>query len=304
MKLVVATCQFPISADIERNYRHISSQMRKAKARGADVAHFPECALSGYAGIDFSSYHNFKWDELDTYMRKLLTLARELKIWAVIGSTHRLTGKHKPHNSLYIISDKGALVDRYDKRFCAGDAKFATGDLAHYTSGNHFSIFSIKGIRCGALICHDYRYPELYREYKKQGVQLMFHSYHAGGVKTETYREIQKDILPFAKFNEGSTFPAITMPATMRSYAANNYVWISCPNSSARESCWPAFFVRPDGVIIGKLQRHKSSILISTIDTKEKWYDSTVAWRDRAIRGELYSGSLVKDARSTKRTEL
>ena len=304
MKLVVATCQFPISADIERNYRYIASQMHKAKARGADVAHFPECALSGYAGIDFASYNNFNWDELDACMRKLLALARELKIWAVIGSTHQLTGKHKPHNSLYIINDNGVLIDRYDKRFCAGDAKSATGDLAHYTSGNHFSVFSIKGIRCGALICHDYRYPELYREYKKQDVQLMFHSYHAGGVKAETYREIQKDILPFARFNEGSTFPAITMPATMRSYAANNYVWISCPNSSARESCWPAFFVRPDGVITGKLQRHKSSILISTIDTQEKWYDSTVAWRDRAIRGELYSGSLVKDVRSTKRTEL
>ena len=30
--------------------------------------------------------------------------------------------------------------------------------------------------------------------------------------------------------------------------AANNHVWISCPNSSARQSCWPSFFVRPGGV--------------------------------------------------------
>ncbi|HEY5363138.1 MAG TPA: carbon-nitrogen hydrolase family protein [Aestuariivirga sp.] len=304
MKLVIATCQFPVSADIKRNCRHISAQMRKAKTRGADVIHFPECALSGYVGTDFPSYANFKWDELDKYIRRLIEVARELKLWVVVGSTHQLTGKHKPHNSLYIINDKGELVDRYDKRFCAGNAKEASGDLAYYTAGNHFTLFSIKGIRCGALICHDYRYPELYREYKKRGVQLMFHSYHAGGMDAKKYKEIQKDILPFAKFNEGSTFPAITMPATMRSYAANNYVWISCPNSSARESCWPAFFVRPDGVITGKLRRNQSGILISTIDTNQKWYDSTAAWRERAVNGILYSGTLVKDSRSTNRTKL
>ncbi len=304
MKLIVATCQFPVSADIMRNYRYIAAQMRKAKASKADVVHFPECALSGYAGTDFSSYKNFDWNELNAQMHKLLELARELKLWVVVGSTHQLTGKHKPHNSLYIINDKGKLVDRYDKRFCAGDAKETSGDLAHYTSGDHFSLFSIKGIHCGALICHDYRYPELYREYKKRGVQLMFHSYHAGGVDAKKYKEIQKDILPFAKFNEGATYPAITMPATMRSYAANNYVWISCPNSSARESCWPAFFVRPDGVITGKLRRHQSSVLISTVDTNEKWYDSTIEWRERTIKGTLYSGMLVKDVRSTNRIEL
>jgi predicted amidohydrolase len=304
MRLVIATCQFPIGADIKRNFHYISLQMRKAKIRGADVAHFPECALSGYAGTDFSSYANFKWDELNAYMRKLIELARTLKLWVVVGSTHRLTGKHKPHNSLYIINDKGELVDRYDKRFCAGNAEEDTGDLAHYTSGNHFSVFDIKGVRCGALICHDYRYPELYREYKKRGVQIMFHSYHAGGIITKKYKEIQKDILSFAKFNEGSTFPAITMPATMRSYAANNYMWISCPNSSARESCWPAFFVRPDGVITGRLHRNRTGILISTLDTNEKFYDSTIAWRDRAIEGMLYSGILVEDHRSIRRTEI
>ena len=304
MKLIIATCQFPVSADITNNYRYISAQMRKAKAQGADVAHFPECALSGYAGPDFSSYANFKWDELNVYMRKILELAQELKLWIVVGSTHRLTGKHKPHNSHYIINDKGELIDRYDKRFCAGNEKESSGDLAHYTSGNHFSVFTIKGIRCGTLICHDYRYPELYREYKRQGVQVMFHSYHAGGIATKKYKEIQKDIIEFAAFNEGSTFPAITMPATMRSYAANNYVWISCPNSSAKESCWPAFFVRPDGVVTGRLRRNVSGVLISTIDTSKQWYDSTIAWRKRAIDGMLNSGTLVKDARSSERTKL
>jgi deaminated glutathione amidase len=65
---------------------------------------------------------------------------------------------------VYIINADGRLIDRYDKRFCAGDASERTADLAHYTPGNPLSVFEINGVCCGAAICHDYRYPELYRE--------------------------------------------------------------------------------------------------------------------------------------------
>src|SRR5215212_1849382 len=60
------------------------------------------------------------------------------------------------------------------------------------------------------------------------------------------------------------------MPATMVAEAANNHLWISCPNSSAsstRESCWPGFFVRPDGVVAGRLRRNTAGVLVSEVDT-------------------------------------
>lgn len=279
--------------------------MRSAKEQGAHVAHFPEACLSGYAGADFPSYKDFNWGLLEQCTREILDLARQIRLWVILGSTHRLSGPNKPHNSLYIINDEGQLVDRYDKMFCAGDESGETGDLAHYSSGNHFSVFEIGGVRCGALICHDYRYPELYREYKRRGVQLMFHSYHAGHISPERFQAMQDEVgVEHQKLNPGSTLPGITMPATMHAAAANNYMWISCPNSSARESCWPSFFVRPDGVITGRLQLHTTGILLSTVDTDEPLYDSTVAWRERAMNGIFYSGTLVRDERSDKRTQL
>ncbi len=168
MKLKVATCQFPTSADIVSNRNYIFSQMRAAKAQGAQVAHFPEACLSGYAGADLPSYDGLDWSLLEQSACAILDLARELRLWTIVGSAHRLSGDHKPHNSLYIINDQGQLIDRYDKMFCAGNAAENTGDLAHYTPGNHFSVFEIEGVRCGTLICHEYRYPELYREYQKQ----------------------------------------------------------------------------------------------------------------------------------------
>ena len=54
-RLTIASCQFPVSADIDENARWIEKQMRAAAERGAHVVHFPECALSGYPGVDLKS---------------------------------------------------------------------------------------------------------------------------------------------------------------------------------------------------------------------------------------------------------
>lgn len=305
MILNVATCQILTGFDIQQNLTQVLDQIKAAKAQDADVAHFPEACLSGYAGIDLDSFVDFDWAQLQNATEQVMALARELNIWVVLGSSHRLSGDHKPHNSLYIINNVGKIHDRYDKLFCAGDESGEVGDLAHYSPGNHFCVFDIKGVRCGTLICHDYRYPELYREYQQLGVQLMFHSFHAGNIKPDFYQFMQQQV-GFDKFeiNPANTIPGITQPAAMIASASNNYMWISCPNSGTRSSCWGSFVVRPDGIIADKLPRHKAGVLLTVMDTEAEFYDSTVAWRDRAIKGVYHSGELVQDARSDDRTAL
>lgn len=159
--------------------------MARATERGARVAHFPEGALSGYAGTDFPSFDGFDWETLRQATAAIARLARELGVWVVLGSAHRLTGAHKPHNSVYVIDDAGELVDRYDKRFCSGDPAGQTGDLAHYSPGDHATVWIIDDITCRALICYDYRFPELYRDYCARGTQLVFHSFHAAAASPE-----------------------------------------------------------------------------------------------------------------------
>ncbi len=305
MKLNVATSQFPVSDDLQANTRYVLRQMREAKTSKAHVVHFCEGALSGYAGTDFVSFKGFDWRLLESCSRQIMELAAELKLWVLLGSSHRLSVRRKPHNCVYVISDRGRITDRYDKRFCSGDRAGRTGDLAHYTPGNHACTFTIRGVRCGVLVCYDYRYPELYREYKGRGVQLIFHSYHAGNVPPRRLRATQAQVGPeFHSLNRGTTYPEITMPATMQAAAASSHVWISCSNTSARHSCWPAFFVRADGVVTGRLRRNTTGVLVSTVDTREPLYDSTKVWRARAMRGVLHSGKTVSDPRSENRTEL
>lgn len=305
--VTVATCQFSVSGNVTDNARCIVRQARLAKARGADVAHFPEGALSGYAGSDFASFEGFDWAFLRECVEDVRQAARRIGIWMVVGSAHRLSGGHRPHNSLYVIDAAGEVVDRYDKRFCSGDAEGRSGDLAHYSPGDHPSVWEINGVRCGALICYDYRYPELHRDYKRQGVQLVFHSFHAAHATPDRVRAIGAKIGPgLERHNPAPTFtyPGITMPAAMTAAAASTHIWISCPNSSARESLWPSLFVRADGVALGRLRRNRPGILLSTVDTEEDLYDSTSAWRDRALSGVFHSGTAVGDPRSTDRTVL
>jgi hypothetical protein len=46
------------------------------------------------------------------------------------------------------------------------------------------------------------------------------------------------------------------------------------------------------------VRRNRAGVLLTRLDTKEPLYDSTVAWRGRAMRGIHQLVRLVRDARS------
>ncbi|MHC4244242.1 MAG: carbon-nitrogen hydrolase family protein, partial [Planctomycetota bacterium] len=143
--LKIATCQFGVNDSVKRNAKRICDFLRKAKKARADIVHFSECALSGYVGTDFPNFAGYDWNLLKAETEKIMALAAKLKLWVVLGSTHRLTESNKPHNSLYLINAKGKIVDRYDKRFCT------PGDLRRLTPGSRFVNFTIKGVKCSLL---------------------------------------------------------------------------------------------------------------------------------------------------------
>jgi len=277
-KIRIASCQFPVSSDIEENCRWIKDQIIEAKLKKADVVHFPECALSGYPGTDLKSLDNFGWEELFRATDSIMALAKELKIWVILGSIHQLSGNNKPHNSLYLINPEGNIADRYDKRFCTG------GDLKYFSPGDHFVTFNINGVNCGLLICYDIRFPELYRQYRKLDVDVIFQSFYN------------------ARQNKGSIHPVI-MHITAQAMAGSNYLYMSLTNSSAAES-WPCYLITPDGLVQNKLTENVPGILISDIDVSTNYYDASKPYRLDAINGKLNSGICVEDPKSVNRKSL
>jgi len=287
--LRTATCQFSVEPSIAHNRGEVLRQIAEAAEQGAQVAHFSECALTGYAGVDIPDTNAINWTELVEATREIQAAAKKHQLWVLLGSTHQLSAGRKPHNSVYIINAQGKIVDRYDKRFCTGQgSKGKTGttlDLAHYTPGNRFAVFKIKGITCSTLICYDYRFPELYRELKKQEVQIVFQSFH----------NARRTVVANQKYNIWKTI----VPATMACRAAENHFWISANNSATRPSCWPAFAVRPDGAVVGKLKLHQPGVLITDMELDPEIFDAPGLWRDSAMSGRLHSGTLVDDPRSS-----
>ena len=132
-------------------------------------------------------------------------------------------------------------------------------------------------------------------------VQLMFHSFHARNASPAGGAGVGAEMgIEYAPFHPAATltYPGITMPAVMTASAACNNMWIPCPNTSAPESMWPAFFVRSDGITTGRLERNVPGVLISIVDTEQDLYDSTGPWRHQAIAGIWHSGELAADDRS------
>ena len=285
-KLRVATCQFPVEASIEHNRKAVLRLMDEAADQNADVSHFSECALSGYAGVDIPDSRSIDWEELRNATRDIMQRARELKQWVLLGSTHQLSDGHLPHNCVYVINASGKIANRYDKRFCTGIAgRKTTLDLLQYSPGNRHCVFRIKGVICASLICYDYRFPELYRELKKEKVQVVFQGFHNARttvVADDTYN-IWKTIVP----------------STMSCRAAENHFWISANNSQARPSRWGSFAVRPDGAITGQLRLHTSSMLMTEMEMRTDFFDAPGPWRERAMNGQLHSGCVVEDPRSS-----
>jgi len=278
--LKVATCQFAVSGSIKRNARQVHNFLQKAKKAKADIVHFPECALSGYVGTDFPNFAGYDWELLKVETKKIMAIAKKLGLWVVLGSTHRLTRPNKPHNSLYLINSKGEIVDRYDKRFCT------PGDLKRLTPGSRFVNFTLNGVKCSLLICFDLRFPELYRQLRKQKVDCILQSFYNARQKSPSVH-------------------TYIMRQTMQCRAATNYFWVSLANPSGYYSPYPSCFIAPDGKIVKQLRQNRAGMMVNTVDTNRKLYDPSAPFRDMVIAGKLSnSPKTINDSRSKNRTSI
>lgn len=152
--------------------------MREAGTRGARIVHFPEGAIcfpdklvlsvDGPDAVGPADWDRCQWPVLQSEPAAIAALARELRLWTVIASAHRLTGQHRPHNSLYVISDRGDVVTRYDERLLS---KTKVSYL--YSPGISPVTFDIDGVRFGCLIGMEIHYPELFAEYEKLDVDCV-----------------------------------------------------------------------------------------------------------------------------------
>lgn len=182
LRLAVAQSTVPEDpADVDQLRaagREIRALLREAAAAGARLVQFPEGAIV-YPGkhvvaqrpdgsMGPADWSRAEWGVLREEAVAVAALAGELGLWAVFGSLHPLTAPNRPHNSLYVVSDQGRLVARYDKRFLSNT------ELSYlYTPGTDPLTFDIDGIRFAAALCIEANFPALFAEYERLDVDCV-----------------------------------------------------------------------------------------------------------------------------------
>lgn len=182
--------------------------MRDAAQAGARLIHFTEGAICspdkrilsefGRHQIGASDWSKAQWGVLRELLDMIVALSGELKIWTVIPSVHKSPGPGRPYNSIYVVSDRGALAARYDERMLS-----TTKVSWMYAAGTRPVLFEVDGYHFGLALGLDVLFPELFTQYDQLGADAVLVSYASTGTGKEV------------------------VPIHARGHAVTNTCWIS-----------------------------------------------------------------------------
>lgn len=256
----IATIQSKISENIWENVNEITKLIEKSASLGANLAHFPEGALSGYPKQQIKSWDQVNWLDLDKAIKKIQNICKSQKINAAFGCNYKYDKDNRPFNSVLLFSDSGQIINRYDKRFCSHSEI-----TDWYTAGTKPITISLNGLKFGIILCIEVNFPELFLEYEKMDVDCILLS---------TYSESKM----FAIQAQGHA-------------ACNNY-WISFSTPQNMSSVQQSIFIGPDGSVVGQCKPNHSDITINTIDLKDPDWDipcnKARPWRRLARTQTIY----------------
>jgi predicted amidohydrolase len=274
-------------AELRASGRGVRRLMHEAHDAGARLIHFPEGAtcsphkrilsIDGPDTVGPADWDRFEWDTLRQELAATAELARALNLWTVLGSVHRLTPPHRPHNSLYVISDRGEVVTRYDERMLS-----ETKISYMYAPGSASLTFEVDGVRFGCLLGIEVHFPELFSEYERLSVDCVLFSTTGGAAGNEPI---------FATEAQGLA-------------AANSY-WVSFSVPARHAAIAPSGLIGPAGQWLARGPRDGTpSVVVADLDDTAEDVEIAVfrarPWR-RTARTDRYTRHVVHDPRSTNR---
>lgn len=293
--LRLATAQVAVREDpgdsgqVRQSGHDVRELMRQAHQAGARVIHFPEGAIcsphkrimsvTGPAEVGPADWGRADWSALRAELAAIARLAGELRLWTVLGSVHPLTPPHRPHNSMYVISDQGKLATRYDERLLS-----STKLSFMYTPGSGPVTFDVDGLRFGCAMGIEVHFPEVFAEYER----------------------LDADAVLFSTTGPGRPSDGISaFAAEAQAHAATNSLWVSFAISAQCAVAAPAGTIAPDGRWAAQCPvGGHPAVAIASIDNRPESINIAVTkarpWR-RRVRAGVYDAHLVTDDRSRDR---
>lgn len=240
----IGAFQFPVTADLSKNRQYILDGMRQAAQQGARLLIFPECSLTGYPGEDLESQGEIDFSAANDALAGLADRSAELRLTTVFGMVEQQGTLY--YNSAMLAVPNEPIRVLYRKRALWGwDVEnFQPGDSASGT-------FEIDGLRFGARICFEIRFPEYFRELfcQQTDCNLMLFCDQTEPDSPERYDLIM---------------------AHLRTRAVENVTPTVSVNTCARYQTAPTAAVDEDGVIRAELPRHEPGLLLYDLERKNE----------------------------------
>jgi 5-aminopentanamidase len=155
----------PAFGNVEANLKVIENTCMTAAQLEADVAVFPELFVSGYNLGE--KLHQIAEGSDGPIVSKLKQIAKTHAVALIAGYPEKRENKF--YNSAVAVSARGDIIGHHNKVFLFGDQ-----EKALFSAGSGFPVFEIAGRKCGLSICYDIEFPEVTRDMKRRGAEIVF----------------------------------------------------------------------------------------------------------------------------------
>ncbi len=176
MNTFKAACvQLRTTYDVKENIIATTELIREASSKGAKFVATPENTT--LMAKDDRSKIEQSFDEAhDPSLPIFTSLAKELKIWLLIGSLSIKVSDTKVANRSFLIDPNGNITARYTKIHLF-DVDLPTGEKYRESDtvipGDKPVLADTPWGKIGMTVCYDVRFPQLYRELSKKGAFLL-----------------------------------------------------------------------------------------------------------------------------------
>lgn len=287
----------------EETVSRLCKLLIEAAENGASLAVFPELALTSF----FPRWCLDSQEKVDSYFEKgdisigvvkpLFETAVARNCGFVLGYAE-LTEDGHHFNTCVLVDNKGRVVQKYRKAHLPGyvepteGAKWQQLEKRYFEYGDlGFPAFRtnpdwIDGI-FGMLICNDRRWPEAWRCYALQGMELCFNGYNTTSDGTVLFNKVETKEVRMYHSDLSTKSNAYCNSCFAVSVA-------KCGVEDGQELIGGSLIVDPNGLVIAQAKTEDDEILYADIDLdetisgKQKMFDFS-----RHRRPELYD-RLVK----------
>jgi omega-amidase len=160
----VAVAQMAVSlGEPEQNLRRARQMLLEAKRRGAELVVLPELWSTGYV-LDQAGHYCCAPNV--GIFAEIAALARELRLYLCGSVIEADAGSF--FNTQTIYSPEGKLLASYRKIHLFGLMR----EPEFLTAGDKLVAVDLPWGKAGLAICYDLRFPEMFRAYALNGVQL------------------------------------------------------------------------------------------------------------------------------------